>query len=60
MNMICVRVETAGSHHLQVGPSISPAKKVGAWITGICFLFFVAVLLIFEILHRKRHEKALT
>ena len=29
MNMIVVRVDAPGSHHLQVGPSISPAKGPG-------------------------------
>ena len=53
MNMICVRVDTAGAHHLQVGPSISPAKRTGAWITGISFLVFLGLLALAEMRRRR-------
>jgi len=53
MNMICVRVDTAGAHHLQVGPSISPARRTGAWITGISFLVFFALLVVAEARRRR-------
>lgn len=49
MNMIVVRVDKPGAHHLQVGPSISPAKRAGAWITGVSFLVFAAVLALMEV-----------
>jgi hypothetical protein len=45
MNMICVRVDTAGRHRLQVGPSISPAKRTGAWVSGLGFLLFATILI---------------
>ena len=57
MNMIVVRVDAPGSHHLQVGPSISPAKKTGAWITGIGFLVFLAFLAATEIVRKRRSER---
>ena len=53
MNMICVRVDTAGAHHLQVGPSISPAKRTGAWITGISLLVFFTLLAVAETRRRR-------
>ena len=55
MNMICVRVGAPGSHHLQVGPSLSPAKRTGAWITGLSFVLFAGILLLAELI-RKKHR----
>ena len=57
MNMICVCVDTAGAHHLQVGPSISPAKRTGAWITGISFLVFLGLLALAE-MRRREHRRS--
>ncbi|HUI72865.1 MAG TPA: hypothetical protein VL354_20250 [Spirochaetia bacterium] len=56
MNMICVRVDTPGAHHLQVGPSISPAKRAGAWVTGISFIVLLAVLAATELVRQRRRE----
>jgi hypothetical protein len=58
MNMICVRVDAAGSHRLQVGPSLSPARRAGAWLTAMSFLAFAVVLLSTEMLRRKRTNGA--
>ncbi len=58
MNMIVVRVDQPGEHRLQVGPSISPAKRAGAWITGISFLAFLALLAAAEARTRRRRLTA--
>lgn len=54
MNMICVRVDAGGAHHLQVGPSLSPARRAGAWITGVSFLLFLALLAGAELRRRRK------
>jgi hypothetical protein len=54
MNMIVVRVDQAGEHKLKVGPSISPARRTGAWITGITFIVFLAILALTEIRRSSR------
>ena len=49
MNMICIRVDKAGEHYLWLGPPISAARRLGAWIAAMRFLLFTAVLIVLEI-----------
>ncbi|MGA2764940.1 MAG: hypothetical protein ABSG17_16445 [Spirochaetia bacterium] len=58
MNMIVVRVDSPGNHQLQVGPSISPARRAGASITGVSFLLFLAIFVATEIYRRRRSTRA--
>ncbi len=54
MNMICVKVSSPGAHKLQVGPSLSSARRAGAWITGLGFLAFLAILAATEASKRRK------
>lgn len=49
MNMICIPIDTPGTYHLTIGPSLSRARTIGAWITGLGALAFLVGFVIVEI-----------
>src|SRR5208283_4714746 len=53
-NTICVKIAQPGAHMLTIGPSISPARRAGAFISAAGLIAFLLVLLALRLLPRRR------
>ncbi len=52
-NTICVRIDEPGRHTLSIGPSLSPARRIGAIISSSGLVLFLALFLILRYWRRR-------
>jgi hypothetical protein len=52
-NTICLRIDEPGTHTLSIGPSLSPARCLGAIISSAGLAVLIAIFLVLRIRRRK-------